>query len=81
MSFMLMSEYVDARLKNMALDQKILLFKELLKYPINVKCDKFTYLNEEWEEFRMKDFMNIAQNWLSVSEYEILYKHFNSNEF
>jgi len=76
MNFTQISDYVDSRLSTMELDQKVLLFKEVLKCPVDVTFNKYTYLGQEWTEVRMKDFMSITQHWLSVKQYDMLYEHF-----
>jgi|LakMenEpi03Aug12_release.lakeMendotaPanAssembly.Ray.scaffolds.fasta_scaffold5104315_1 hypothetical protein len=78
MNFSQISEYVDSKLETMELDQRVLLFKEVLDCPIDVTFKKYHYLNQEWDELRMKDFMSITQHWLSVKQYDMLYKHFKS---
>ena len=78
MRFTQVSEYVDSILENMSLDQKVILFKEVLNCPVDLKYDKYFYLGQEWDHLRMKDFMRITQHWLSVNQYDVLYKHFKN---
>lgn len=82
MGFEQISEYVDVKLSTFNLDQKVLLFRDVLGYPVDFSLNKYFYLGQEWTDLRMKDFLSITQHWLSVKEYDKLYEHLKKlNEF
>jgi hypothetical protein len=80
MDFNKLTEYVDSILTKIPLQEKVNLFKTLFNYPVDYKDGKYYYGNNEWDEFRMSDFLTINQHWLSVPEYDKIHKHLTNNE-
>ena len=63
-------------LGNISLKEKVIIFRDLLKYPINCKDDKFYSLKGECSEIEMKDTIEIMSNWLTIKEFEKLKDYF-----
>jgi hypothetical protein len=80
MDFNKLTEFVDDSLNKMPLTEKVNLFKTLFNYPIDYNEEKYYYGGNEWDEFRMSDFITINQNWLSVPDYDKIFKHLKQNE-
>lgn len=76
MEFLQICKYVDERLNLMSLEQKVILFRDILKFPIDSTYSKFKYCGMSWDETQMNDFLQISQHWLSVPQYDKLYKYF-----
>lgn len=70
MTFSEMTNFVDKELDAMSLQDKSELFNNVLYFPTK----QFT------EEQELKDYLAIVQNWLSVKDYEKLYKHLSTNK-
>ena len=58
MEFNKMCEYVDYRLNLLSLEQKITVFHDILNCPVRHTLCKYYYQDQEWDEFKMKDFCN-----------------------
>lgn len=76
MEFLHLCKYVDERLNLMSVHQKVILFRDVLNYPIDSSYSNFKYCGMVWDETRMSDFLQITQHWLSVPQYDKLYKFF-----
>lgn len=79
MEFTKVTAEVNKKLKEMSTIEKVLLFKLLFNYPIDYKDNTFTYGTHEWEETRMKDFLEINMHWMSVREFDRMHHHFVKN--
>jgi hypothetical protein len=80
MEFSKVCELVNARLKEMSLCERVLLFKNLFKYPIDCKDGVYSYGAHEWDETRMRDFLEINTHWLSVNEFDRIHLFFTKNK-
>jgi hypothetical protein len=76
MEFLHLCEYVDGRLNLMSLEQKVILFRDVLGFPIDLTYNKYKYYDTIWDETRMNDFMRISEHWLTVNEYDKLNYYF-----
>ena len=77
MEFFKVCSYVKEKLKQMSVKDRTLLFKDLLRSPINYYDGAFYYNGKESTEIRISDYLQIRQHWMSMSEYNRLYNHFN----
>ena len=80
MDFNSVTEFVNTKLKELTLGDRVLLFKTLFNYPIDFKDSKYYYSNNEWDEVRMSDFLKINEHWLNVPEFDRLMVHFKKLE-
>jgi len=79
MDFLTVCKNVNDNMDKISLGDQVTLFKDLFRYPLEYKNDKYYYSNTEWDESRMKDFIQINRHWMNVSEYDRLYLHFNKS--
>lgn len=77
MEFIKMCQYVDDRLNLLSLEQRITIFHDILNCPVKYTFCKYYYQDQEWDEFKMKDFLAINQHWLTVRDYDKLYHYFS----
>jgi hypothetical protein len=79
MEFDKVTTAVKKKLSEMSLIDKVLLFKQLFNFPIDYKDGVFEYGSHEWDENRMKNFMEINMHWMTVREFDKMYYHFEKN--
>jgi len=71
---------VNKKLKEMSLEDRVLLFKNIFAFPIDYKEGVFYYGSHEWDSIRMSDFLEINTHWLSVHEFDRIHHHFMKNK-
>lgn len=80
MEFFKVCGYVKEHLKQMSVEDKTLLFKDLMRSPINYVDGAYYYTGRESTKTIVSDYLQIREHWLSMSEYNRLYKHFNDKK-
>ena len=80
MEFLTICKVVNEHLDNLALSEQVKLFKDIFSYPVDYRDNKYYYSGFEWDENRMKDFININKHWMNVGEFERLYYHFTKKD-
>lgn len=80
MEFSKVCEYVNSKLKGMSLIEKINLFKDFFKSPIDYKDGVFYFSNKESTETRIADYISIRAHWMNTGEFDRLYDLFKSKE-
>jgi hypothetical protein len=76
MDFSTVTKVVNEQLNNMSLPERVVLFRDIFKFPIDYKNGLYFYVHQEWEEVRMSDYLKIYQNWLDVHQFDRLYDYF-----
>ena len=72
--------FVNDKLKQMSLKDRVILFDEFFKSPISYKDGTFFYNGIESNETRISDYLSIRQHWMSVGEFDKLYTHFKKED-
>lgn len=80
MEFLKICEYVNNKLKEMSLIEKILLFREIFKSPINYKDGVFYYSGKESTESRVSDYLAIRAHWMNMQEFDKLELYFKNKD-
>lgn len=68
--------FVKDNLKKLSLQEKINVFREILNWNVQQDNSTFCYDGKEVNELNMTDYLEIRQNWLSITEIDKLYKYF-----
>lgn len=71
---------IDEKLKKLSLIDRVVLFRDIFRYPIDYKDGVYQYGSHEWDETRMSDFLEINMHWLSTNEYERIDYYFKKNK-
>lgn len=80
MEFFKVCAYVKEKLKEMSLEDKIILFKEFFRSPINYVDGAYFYTGKESDKNRVSDYLQIREHWMSMSEFNRLYNYFNDKK-
>lgn len=69
-------DFVRSKFKDLELKNKVILLRDLLKYPIDYKNGIYFKLDSVCNELEMSDEISIMLNWINLSEAEKLNSYF-----
>ena len=77
MDFAATCEYVNEKLNGLLLSEKVILFRDIFRFPVDYKDGKYFYCGEDCSDIVIKDFLEINSTWMKVSEFDRLYIYFS----
>jgi hypothetical protein len=79
MKFSEVCDSVKLKLKEMPLEDKILLLKDMFRCPIDYKDGVYYFNTMPSDKVRISDYLQIREHWMSMNEFDRLYNYFKKN--
>lgn len=78
MEFLNVCENVKTHLKQMPLEEKVILFKDFFRSPINYKDGTFFYSGLSSNKTEVSAYLQIREHWMSMQEFDRLNDYFTN---